>query len=53
MLLQHLDTIKDTDASLEENGQGKQKSPEEQTDDDTQDISSVDLEGSWCLLDRR
>lgn len=47
------DLMKDTRVNVEEDIKGEQRHPEEETEDDTQDVSSVELGGFRCLLNER
>lgn len=47
------DLMKDIKVSVEEDGDGEQSSPEEETEDDTQDFSPLELGCFRCLLNER
>lgn len=47
------DLMKDTRVNVEEDVKGEQRRPEEETEDDTQDVSLVELGGFRCLLNER
>lgn len=47
------DLMKDMKVSIEEDGDGEQRSPEEETEDDTHDFSPLELGCFRCLLNKK